>query len=47
MNVDGAFFDVDVIAPDVVEQLCARVAFIGVCDEVFEQFEFGVAEGFA
>src|SRR3984957_3574654 len=44
MDVDGAFVDIDVAAPDAVEQLLAREHAAGILHQEFEQAELGGAE---
>ena len=44
MDVDGALIDIDVAAPDGVEQLGARIDPAGRLHQEFEQAEFGRAE---
>ena len=44
MHVDGALVDIDVAAPDAVEQLLARKHPAGPLHQKFEQAEFGRAE---
>ncbi len=44
MDVDGAQFDVAVMAPDAVEQALARKDMTGMLDEMLEQAKFGRAE---
>ncbi|KFB71161.1 MAG: hypothetical protein AW09_003720 [Candidatus Accumulibacter phosphatis] len=45
MDVDRAVFDIDVIAPDVVEQLLARVDASGIGHQETQQPEFGRGQG--
>src|ERR1700704_2736296 len=44
MDVDGALVDIDVAAPDAVEQLLPREHPAGILHQEFEQPEFGGAE---
>ena len=44
VNVDGTFFDVDLIAPDLIQQLAAAENALGVGDEEMQQAKFGGAE---
>src|SRR5258708_33230468 len=44
VDVDGALVDIDVAAPDAVEQLLAREHAAGMLEEEFEQAIFGRAE---
>ena len=44
VNVDGALLDVDVVAPDLVEQLRARVHALGPRQEEAQQPELGRTE---
>src|SRR5688500_19460973 len=44
MHVDGALVDIDVAAPNAVEQLLARIDAAGVLHQEFEQAELGRPE---
>src|SRR5690606_4552045 len=44
VDVDGAFVDIDVIAPDAIEQLFARIDTARMAHEIFEQAVFGRAQ---
>ena len=44
MDVDGALVDIDVVAPDRVEQLLAREDPAGALHQEFEQLELGRPE---
>ena len=44
VDVDGALFDHDVVAPHLVEQLAAREHALGMGQEELQQLEFGVAD---
>src|SRR5687768_1249763 len=44
MDVHGAFVDIDVVAPDAVEQLLARIDAARMPHQIFEQAIFGRPE---
>src|SRR5215217_6014867 len=44
MDVDGALIDIDVIAPDAIEELLARIDAAGMAHEIFEEAIFGGAQ---